>query len=157
MYSWSSESLLEPSMSAINNTAVQLYTSSCSRKAKYKRSECNFYLTPRYFSWRGGGRRSYHVTGIAWRDGTGDRASTSGHPSCGSIHICVWVADFMQTSCNRLIHSLAIVHDSSLTDFVLTPFTHFTLCICRAKSQHGPLGRSGPAHTLQLCFLIIWW
>lgn len=36
-------------MSAINNTAVQLYTSSCSRKAKYKRSECNFYLTPRYF------------------------------------------------------------------------------------------------------------
>jgi len=52
-----------------------------------------------------------HVTGIARRDGTGDRASTSGHPSCGSIHICVWVADFMQTSCNRLIHG-SIVHDS---------------------------------------------
>lgn len=74
-------------MSAINNTAVQLYTSSCSRKAKYKRSECNFYLTPRYFL--GAAAVTGHVTGIAWRDGTGDRASTSGHPSCDSIHICV--------------------------------------------------------------------
>ena len=37
-------------MSSINNTAVQLYTSSCSREAKFKRSECNFYLMPRYFS-----------------------------------------------------------------------------------------------------------